>query len=106
ETTIANPKGELKVGMVASLELATGTGGAQGPVAVLPLGAIVRARPGEDAFAVYIVDEHGIARRRAVRLGDFLGNMVPIKSGLADSDRVIVMGASLVADGEPVEIIP
>ena len=70
----------------------------------------MRRSPGHTGrFAVFVVDQKQTpptARLREVELGEFLGNQIPIRAGLADGDRVIVMGASLVSDGEAVQVIP
>jgi hypothetical protein len=47
-----------------------------------------------------------VAKLREVDVGDFVGNNVPIRGGLAEHDKVIVQGATLVADGESVQVIP
>lgn len=105
EVTLPNPKDEIKPGMVASLKLSGAPQAA--PVAVLPLSAVVRSPSGKDRFAVFVVDDKaGVARRREVELGEFLGNLIPVKTGLAEGERVVVMGAALLSDGEPVEVIP
>ncbi len=115
EITIDNAGGELKPGMVAALEL---NRGAVAPVAVLPLNAVVRAPKDRDKFAVFVVEPQkgktgepngpavAVAHLRVVELGDFLGNLIPVRSGLNDGDQVIVQGASLVSDGETVQVIP
>jgi multidrug efflux system membrane fusion protein len=107
EVTIDNPDGELKPGMVAALKLSD-KGVAQ-PVAVLPLNAVVRSPGHAGRYAVYVLDKKAatpVARLREVELGEFLGNQIPIRAGLADGDQVIVQGASLVSDGEIVQVIP
>lgn len=107
ELTIPNPDHQLKSGMVAALEL-VGPARAK-PVAVLPLNAIVRAPGHPGRFAVYVLDEQAtppVVHVREVELGDFVGNLIPIKSGLNEREKVVVMGASLLSDGEAVQIIP
>ena len=64
ETTIPNPKQELKAGMVVSLRLADDAPAAA-PAVMLPLTAIVMAPGKEDAFAVFVVE---IAARSDPRL--------------------------------------
>jgi len=122
EITINNGEGELKPGMIAALKLNDPS--ARPPLAVLPLNAVVRSPGTKGRFAVYIVvqkqsplgpsggaggaerSDTMIARLKEVELGEFLGNQIPIRAGLADGDRVVVMGASLVSNGEPVQVIP
>lgn len=107
EVTIDNPEGELKPGMIAALKLSAKE--VAQSVAVLPLQAVVRSPGHRDRFAVYVIDPKTsppTARLREVGLGEFRGNQIPIHSGLADGDLVIVQGASLVSDGEAVRVIP
>jgi RND family efflux transporter MFP subunit len=107
EVTLSNSEGELKPGMIAALKLNDPS--AKPPLAVLPLNAVVRSPGQKGRFAVYVVDQKQsppVARLRDVELGEFLGNQIPIRAGLADGDRVVVMGASLVSNGEPVQVIP
>jgi RND family efflux transporter MFP subunit len=107
ELTVPNPQGQLKVGMVASLQLAAGAMPA--PVPVVPLTAIVRAPNDPKAYAVFVVDEKdgaATAHARTVRLGDVFGNAIAVPDGVSVGERVIVTGATLVADGQAVQIIP
>ena len=115
EATIANPKQDLRVGMVAALKvpeakLAPAPGGAAaGAVGVVPLNAVIRAPNDPAGFAVFVVKDEGgrsIAHVKPVGLGDPLGNRILVTEGLATGDRVIVMGATIVADGEEVQVIP
>ncbi len=99
---------QLKVGMVAALKL-NGAAGVVPSVAVLPLSAVVRSRAHADRFAVFALDDKStppLVHVREVELGDLLGNVIPVKSGLAAGEKVVVQGASLLSDGEPVRVIP
>jgi multidrug efflux pump subunit AcrA (membrane-fusion protein) len=40
-----------------------------------------------------------------VKLGEPLGNLITVSEGLQAGERVIVQGATLVRDAEPVEIV-
>ena len=107
EVEIPNPRGELKPGMVASLELSQDPEAR--PQVLLPLSAIVRAPAPATGYAVFVVEGSGStlnARIRPVQLGDLQGNRVAVRDGLQRDDRVVVMGAPLLADGESVQIIP
>jgi multidrug efflux system membrane fusion protein len=109
ETTIANPKQELKVGMIASLKMEGVTpaaGGGARLVTVLPLNAVVRSPKDPQGFAVYVVDDKNVAHVRDVKLGDPMGNRILVTDGLVVGEKVIVQGATLVADGVSVQIIP
>jgi hypothetical protein len=41
-----------------------------------------------------------------VALGETSGNQIAVREGLARGERVIVRGATIVADGQPVRVIP
>jgi RND family efflux transporter MFP subunit len=111
EVTIPNADGRLKSGMVAALSIAAVEDG-QGDAPLVPLSAIVRAPGapnGTQAFAVFVVDAAEgttAAHAREVELGDYLGRVIPVKKGLAGGERVVVLGAGLLSDGEDVEIVP
>jgi multidrug efflux system membrane fusion protein len=93
--------------MIATLTL--GEAPAPKNLLVIPLGAVVRSPLNPDGFAVFVVADEGgksIARIRSVELEEQpLGNRIGVKSGLSLNDRVIATGASLVKDGEQVQVI-
>lgn len=107
EVTIPNPRGWLKGGMIAALEVAATT--LPQPVTVVPVAAIVRAKDKPDQYAVFVVEERGgqqIARSRTVTLGEALGNTMVVLEGVSVGERVITSGATLALDGQAVQIIP
>lgn len=107
EVTIANPRDQLKSGMIASLAL-NGERLSQSLPAV-PLSAIVRDPRNANGFAVMIAEGDGeveSARLRAVELGDVYGNMVAMNKGLQSGERVITTGVTLIRDGDRVRVIP
>ena len=106
EAALPNPDGRMKVGMLATLRVASG-----GPAATLfvPLAAIIRPAGDSAGYAVYVIrDSTGapVARLRHVSLGEASGNLIAVRKGLAPGDRVIVRGATIVADGQPVRVMP
>ncbi|HEU4400877.1 MAG TPA: efflux RND transporter periplasmic adaptor subunit [Candidatus Polarisedimenticolia bacterium] len=112
ELSIPNPDGRLKPGMISALqagETAPAPGAAaESPVAVR-LSAIVRPPAEPEGYAVYVVQEENgrpVARLRKVTLGEALGNSIAVSGGLKTGERVIVTGATLVNDGEPVRVVP
>lgn len=109
EVTIPNESNLLKPGMVAALQVVEGGGGAPLEASVVPLTAIVRSKDNPNSYAVFVIDESSgqpVARLRNVTLGETVGNTVAVTSGLQVGERVITTGASLVADGEQVQVIP
>ena len=107
EIEIPNPDRLWKPGMIASVEVSAAPG--QAAVPLLPLTAFVAGPGGPDRFGVLVVDGAGAATRaklREVELGEVVGNRVGVTRGLAAGERVITTGASMVVDGERIEVLP
>jgi multidrug efflux system membrane fusion protein len=107
ELTMPNTDGRLKPGMIASLTLSGDT--VKEAVPVIPLAAVVQPPPGKTGYMVYVAEEQGgktVAKAQMVELGDALGDRISVRGGLQAGQRVIVTGASLVHDGEAVEVLP
>jgi len=107
EVEFANPKRLWRPGMIASVALASAD--RRAPMPRLPLTAFVDVPGKSDAFGVMVVEgteAFGKAHLRPVELSDVAGNRVAVVRGLTAGDRVIVTGASIVAEGERVEIAP
>ena len=117
EVTIDNSDQRLKSGMVAALAL-VGPGADAADAPLVPLSAIVRSPNDPDGFAVFVVSppasqalgappESGLAVRAVdVELGEYLGNFIPVRSGLSGGEQIVVTGAALLADGERIQVIP
>ena len=106
EVTIPNPQGLLKPGMIASIQVREEA--ARTEVTVVPLTAVVPSKEGPDSYAVYVVAGEGgkqHARLRRVALGEALGNAVAVTEGVVVGELVVTTGATLVADGEQVQVI-
>jgi RND family efflux transporter MFP subunit len=112
EITILNRDNRLKPGMTAALVL---TGESRGesseahPVRpTLPVAAVVRgAKPG--SFAVFALEQQGgttVARLKQVELGEYFGRTVALNRGVALGEQIVADGASFLADGEVVQVIP
>lgn len=107
ETTIPNPTQQLKAGMIASLKVSEAASST--PAAVVPLSSVVRSPKDPNAFAVYVVVDEGgksVAHTKDVQLGDPLGNRILVTGGLGSGDKVVVRGATLISEGEQVQVIP
>jgi multidrug efflux system membrane fusion protein len=109
EVTMPNPDRILKAGMVASVEVPAGA------VPDIPQGAptvsvsAVVKSGSSGAYAVFVAegaDEETTVRSRDMELGPLAGNRVAALEGLRPGERVVVSGASLLADGDRVRIIP
>ena len=106
EVMIPNPGRRLKVGMVVSLEVAAGK--TPTLVTVVPLPAIFQLKEKTGGYGVFVVEQesgHDIARLHRVSIGETIGNMIVISSGVKAGEKIIVSGATLVSDGEKVRVI-
>jgi RND family efflux transporter MFP subunit len=112
EVTIANTDGRLRPGMIGAVELsgdAPEPGDAASGLPAVPLAAIVRSEARANQYAVFVLtDKDGAAavQSRPVTLGGVHGNLVAVTTGLRPGERVVVMGATLLKDGDAVRVIP
>ena len=107
EVTIPNPEGVLKPGMIAAMT--ANEAGETKEFTVVPLTAVTRSKVDPNAYAVAVVEEVNgkhVARLRNVILGESFGNSVAVNSGVKPGDIVITTGATQVADGEEVRVMP
>jgi multidrug efflux system membrane fusion protein len=104
---MANPRDELKSGMIASLSLNGDR--LQRPALAIPLSAIIRDPVRANGFAVIVAEGAGdlvSVRLQPVDLGDTIGNMIAVKSGINSGERVVTTGVTLIKSGDKVRIIP
>jgi RND family efflux transporter MFP subunit len=113
EVSIPNADGRLRPGMIGSVEVAPDAAAApaiEATVPAVPLSAIVRSEAHPDQYAVFVIEGRGAdestVHTRAVTLGGVQGNLVAVTTGLAPGERVVVMGATLLKDGDAVRVIP
>lgn len=104
EAALPNPRGRLRVGMLATLRLARESGS---PAPFVPVAAVVRPAGDTAHYAVYVVADSAGSRAalRRVRLGQVSGNLIAVREGLRSGERVIVRGATIVTDGQAVHIL-
>jgi multidrug efflux system membrane fusion protein len=106
ELTVDNPGHRLKPGMVASIQV-QGEPQAKSLPAI-PMAAIVQSKENPGSITVFVLDQREsrpVVHSRSVTLGEPLGNLITVSEGLRAGERIIVQGATLVRDGEPVEIV-
>jgi multidrug efflux system membrane fusion protein len=106
EAALPNRDGRLKVGMLATLSLA---GPVRAKAVFVPLAAVIRPAGDSAGYAVFVVQDSGgraTAHLRRIGLGEVSGNLIAVRQGLAAGTRVIVRGATIVADGQSVQIMP
>jgi len=105
ELTVSNRAGRLKPGMIASLSLGESSGTA---VPSVPLSSVVAYPSGLGRFAVMVAQQHGgkwVASLREVHLGATHESSIAAV-GVQPGEKVIAVGAQLLTDGEPIEVIP
>ncbi|MBV9958278.1 MAG: efflux RND transporter periplasmic adaptor subunit [Acidobacteria bacterium] len=108
EVTIPNPQGSLKPGMIASLSVSEG-GRAPVEVPVVPLTAITRSKENPQAYAVFVVEQRDgkqFARQRSIEPGETFANSIAVNGGVKPGEQVITTGATQLADGDLIQVIP
>src|SRR5271165_1133177 len=105
EVTVPNPKASLKPGMIASLSL---KGVQKAPVPSVPLGAVVADPASPGHYAVFVAGEQGgkrVAHLREVTLGETHGSDVGV-DGLKPGEKVVIVGAAALKDGDFIQVLP
>ncbi len=105
QVSLPNRDRALKVGMIASVEIAQ-PGAQQLPL--VPLEALSAAESGAARFSVFVVrEENGkqVAQLRSVRAGETVGRLIAISEGLLPGDRIIVTRTNQLVDGSVVHVI-
>jgi RND family efflux transporter MFP subunit len=106
EVAIPNRDHVLRVGMIGSLSLDVGADDGKADVLHVPLSAMVQTNDGTYGVFVVAASESGkIARLRPVEIGRVIGTDISIVGGLASGDEVITTGATLLKDGQRVEVL-
>lgn len=106
EIAIPNKDHLLKAGMIGSLQLAQGETQNPGSSLYVPLSAIVQAKDGK--YGVFVVSKSStgdVARMHGVEIGAVNGTDIKVVSGLSAGDRIITSGATLLKDGQRVEVV-
>jgi RND family efflux transporter MFP subunit len=104
EVTVSNRDRHLKPGMIASVSL----GEVPHLSISIPLSAIVPFPLEPDQFAVMVAQDRAgrlVANLRKVQLGITHDNSVAVE-GVQPGERVVSVGAQLLKDGDPIQVIP
>ena len=107
EITIPNRDCRLRPGMIGTVSVPA-PAGTRTPGVTVPLTAVIKAQSGTGSYAVLVIERRGdatIVHTRHVELGDVVGNAITVLKGLGAGDTVVVTGANLLADGEPVRVV-
>jgi membrane fusion protein, multidrug efflux system len=106
EAQLSNPNGELRPGAVVSVRVPNPASTAD--TLVVPLSAVVRSPHDPHGFSVFVLEgpsDREPARQLDVELGEVIGNSVTVPRGLAQNQRVVTVGASLLHDGSDAVVI-
>jgi RND family efflux transporter MFP subunit len=104
EVTVNNRDRHLKPGMIAAVSL----GEVPHSSISIPLSAIVPLPSEPDHFAVMVAQDHAgtlVANLRKVQLGTTHDNSVAVE-GVRPGERIVSVGAQLLKDGDPIQVIP
>jgi membrane fusion protein (multidrug efflux system) len=96
---LENADGRIRPGMIARVELVRQS--LAEAIAVPIFAVVTRAHGSEVSYHVF-VEEGGVARERANRIGFFDGPRVQVTEGLEAGDRLIVEGQRDLVDGDEV----
>ena len=92
EAEVQNSEGLLKPGQFATVRI---TQSQPEPAVVIPVSAVKTVG---DTNSVFVVKD-GIAREQIVQLGLLEGEMIQVKRGLIDGDRVVTSNLAALTDG-------
>jgi len=104
EVTVTNRDRHLKPGMIASVSL----GEVPHTSISIPLSAVVAFPSEPEHFAVMVAQERAgtlVANLRRVQLGTTHDTSVAVE-GVQPGERVVSVGAQLLKDGDPIQVIP
>jgi len=104
EVTVNNRNRHLRPGMIASVSL----GEVPHSSISIPLSAIVPFPSEPDHFAVMVVHERAgtlVANLRKIQMGTTHDSSVAVE-GVQPGERVVSVGAQLLKDGDPIQVIP
>ena len=107
EVSIANPKGDVRPGMIGALTL--GPSISPTPRLMVPLSAVVRAPNNPNGFAVFRLQDRGgkvYAVAQNITPGSTYGNSLEVLNGLSSGDRIVGLGGELLRDGQEVRLLP
>ena len=112
EVTLNNPRQEIRPGMIGSVTFRAatlGTAHAATPRLVVPLSAVIRSPGDPRGFAVMLLNEREgkqYAASQVIEIGQTFGNQIEVTRGLRAGQKLVVIGGSLVRDGQEVHVLP
>lgn len=101
EVEIANPDGTLKPEMIVSLEI---TRKVLDDVITVPRTALIRGEEGMSIFVAREENSHKVARMVRVTTAQSSGNRIIISDGLSDGDEIVIVGQTILNEGDRLNI--
>lgn len=101
EVNLSNTDGRLKPAMIANLQITRSR--LQNRI-VVPQTAVMRDENSQSVFVVTRADGTARAERRTVATGASFGGRVVVESGLDPGEEIIVVGQTLVTEGDLVVV--
>jgi RND family efflux transporter MFP subunit len=95
---VENPKDKLRIAQQARTQITWGIH--EGPI--IPVLAVLRINGQFFGFVAVNEDKATVARQKALRLGDTVGNDFVVLDGIKPGDHVIISGTQFLQDGMPV----
>jgi cobalt-zinc-cadmium efflux system membrane fusion protein len=89
---VDNSSGALRPGLFVSADIEQAQGKPPEPVLAVPDGA-VQTIEGEPTVFVPVEGEQDTFEKREVKVGESVGGLLPVESGLKEGDKVVVEGA-------------
>ncbi|HSA91619.1 MAG TPA: efflux RND transporter periplasmic adaptor subunit [Terriglobales bacterium] len=99
KASVPNPQGRFRNDEVVRARVIW----SEGERVLLPITAVQRVAGQTFAFVVESDGKQTVARQRAMRLGEILGNRYVVLEGIEPGEKVIVTGVQMLADGTPVK---
>jgi RND family efflux transporter MFP subunit len=98
KAAVSNPKANLRVAQQVRAQITWGVH--EG--AVIPVLAVLRINGQFFAFVAVKEGDKSVARQRALKLGEIVGNNYAVLDGVKSGDHIIISGTQFLQDGAPV----
>jgi membrane fusion protein, multidrug efflux system len=102
EVAVPNPRGVIRPGMVAHLEVARGT---VREALLVPQNALLRRENGYVVYVAVARDGEQLAELRDVVPGAFHGDRIVVEEGLRGGERIVTVGQQQVSSGDRLRIV-
>lgn len=98
KAAVSNPKANLRIAQQVRAQVTWGSHNGT----VIPVLAVLRINGQFFAFVAVKEGDKTVARQRALKLGEIVGNNYAVLDGVKPGDHIIVSGTQFLQDGAPV----